>query len=75
MGSNDHIPTDEILKDIADTEYEIETMEREIKGLSMMSDRMSHFRADARRSGIKERQAFIEKLKKIIQDREGSTDG
>lgn len=68
--SNKHILTEEILKDISDTEYEIQIIEREMIGLRMMSDRMSHFRADARVSGIAERKLFIEKLKKILIERD-----
>lgn len=67
--SNDHIPSSEIRQDIADTRAEIEIMKREATGLSMMSDRMSHFRADARLAGIKEREEFIRKLEDILVSR------
>lgn len=67
--SNDHIPTSEIRQDIADTLAEIATMEREEKGLRMIGDRMSVFRADARRDGIKERREFIAKLQGILAAR------
>lgn len=68
--SHDTIPTEEILKDVADTEAEIVVMKQEMKALRMMYDRMSHFRADARETGIKEREAFIAKLKEILKGRE-----
>lgn len=67
--SFDHIPTEEIKKDIADTWAEIRTMEREEAGYRLVGDRMSVFRADARRDGVKERQVFIEKLEAILKKR------
>lgn len=69
MDKNAHIPTEEILQDIADTQHEIATMKREVEGLRMMSDRMSYFRADARVTGIKERETFIAKLHGILRER------
>ncbi len=63
------IPTEEIQQDIAETWTEIHNMEREEKGLRMQSDRMSHFRADARQSGVEERRSFISKLEKILEER------
>ena len=69
---NDHIPTSEILKDIADTQAEINQMEREEKGYRQIGDRMSIFRADARVSGIAERREFIAKLEDILKARENS---
>lgn len=65
----DSIPTNEVLQDISDTEAEIKTMKREIEGHRLIGDRMSHFRADAKVQGIKEREMFIEKLQKILADR------
>lgn len=67
---NAHIPTDEIKNDIADTEREIVQMEREEKGLRMIGDRMSIFRADNRQIGIDDRRKFITKLKTILLIRE-----
>ena len=64
-----HIPTEEIIKDIRDTEAEIVQLEREEQGLRLIGDRMSVFRADARITGIRERKEFIEKLKKILKER------
>lgn len=64
-----HISTKTILEDISDTKIEIITMRREIKGFELLSDRMSMFRASARRTGIKEREEFIEKLEKILEMR------
>lgn len=66
---HDHIPTEEILKDIEDTEHEIETIKRQEQGFRLVGDRMSVFRADARRYGIKERQEFILKLNGILKSR------
>lgn len=67
LEDNKHISTPEIKQDIADTQYEINTMEREIKGYELIGDKMSHFKANARRSGIKERRDFIEKLEVILK--------
>jgi excinuclease UvrABC helicase subunit UvrB len=67
---NAHITTEVIKQDIADTQYEIERMETEIKAYRMLGDKMSMFRADARENGIKERQDFIEKLQAILEVRE-----
>lgn len=72
MTTNDefaHITNEEILKDIADTEAEIVTLTKESQAYSMLEDRMSQFRADCRRDGIRERNAFIEKLKNILRTR------
>lgn len=67
--SNDHIPTSEILRDIADTEAEIRQYEREIPALETLGDKMSLYRAEYRRNGIQERKAFIEKLRAILAER------
>ncbi len=69
---NKHISTETINQDIIDTEQEIVTMEREIKGFRLIGDRMSHFRADAREDGIKERKEFVENLKAILEARRSS---
>ena len=66
---NKDIPTDEIKQDILDNIQEISDMQREIKGLRIIGDRMSNFKADARESGIKERREFIKKLESILEVR------
>jgi len=58
---NKNIPTDEIKRDIADTELEIMIAKRKIKGFKLIRDRLSMMRISSRRSGIKEREEFIEK--------------
>ena len=68
---NASIPTEEIEKDIVDTEVEISNMKVEAEHLektplSMREARWDHMRASARKSGIHEREQFIEKLKKIL---------
>lgn len=68
---NEGIPTSEIEKDIADTQAEITVMKREIEGFRLLGDRWSMMRADSRESGIKEREEFIEKLKIILEVRDG----
>ena len=64
------VPLKEIKEDIFLTENEIVILEREIKGLELLGDRMSMFRADAKRSGIRERKIFIDKLKVLLSERE-----
>jgi len=66
---NEHIPTSEIEKDILDTKREISQLEREVKGYRLIGDKMSMFRADAKASGIKEREAFIHKLEILLNAR------
>lgn len=74
---NAHIPDEEILKDIADTEAEILQMEREAEHYSQTpysapTARLDHMRAEARRSGIKERQELVGKLRAILDYRQES---
>jgi hypothetical protein len=69
MDGNDHIPTEEIKQDIFDTGREIADMRREEEGYRLIGDRMSLFRADARRSGIREREEFIAKLVALLKAR------
>ena len=77
-----HISSEEIKQDIADTEAEIVTMEREITAYRLLGDRWSHMRAEcwtwdrrviqalnARVTGIQERQTFIAKLQAILDER------
>lgn len=71
---NAHIPTAEMEQDILDTEREIAQMAQEAEHLAgtpihMREARWDHMRAEARRSGIKERQEFIAKLKAILEYR------
>lgn len=71
LEANAHISTDEVLRDIADTETEIVQMEREAEHLektplSMRTARLDHLRADARRDGITRRKEFIAKLNRLL---------
>lgn len=75
MNNNDHIPTDEILNDIADTEMEIFDYERKIPALRTLNDRMSHFKADYMVNEIRERKQFIVKLRAILMERKYSPNG
>ena len=65
-----HIPSDEVIKDIADTKAEIAELERKISTYEILGDRMSMFRADAARGGIRERKEFIKKLKDLLETRQ-----
>jgi hypothetical protein len=69
-----HIPTAEVEQDIVDTEQEIAVMEGELRAFEMVPHgsteyKMAQFRASARREGIKQRQAFIGKLRAILAAR------
>lgn len=71
LEQNKDIPTEDILQDIADTQEEIATMKVEAEHLtktpmSMQSARWDHMRAEARLSGIKEREEFIGKLEHLL---------
>jgi len=66
--SHETITTEEMLLDIADTEHEIVTMEREMKGFRLLGDRWSQMRADARVTGIQQRREFIAKVQAILDD-------
>lgn len=70
--SNEHITNEEMLQDIAETEQEIATMEREIEGFRLIGDRWSRMRADARVTGIQERRIFIGKVRAILAKRGGT---
>jgi len=65
-----HIPTLEILNDIADTEVEIVQMKREAVGFGMIGDRLSLMKRDARLQGVAERERFVAKLRKLVTERE-----
>lgn len=66
---NGHIPTEEVKKDIRDTEAEIIEMKHEIKAFKILGDRMSILKANSRKSAIHQRQIFIENLKIILKIR------
>lgn len=72
---NAHIPTVEVVQDIADTEAEIETMEQELRAWEALpigspDYLMAHrLRIPNRRQGIKDRYEFIRKLKDILEKR------
>ena len=67
--NNKHIPTEDIKKDIRDTEAEIITMKREIKAFELLGDRISRMQADVRVSRINDREIFIKHLKIILEVR------
>ncbi len=62
-----HITTEEIQKDITDTQVEINTMEREERGYRIVGDRLSVMKADYRMGEIKRRKEFIFKLDEILK--------
>ena len=69
IDKNAHISDEEIKRDIADTYDDINRWKREIEGYRLIGDRMSHFRADARVSYIKEAREFIDKLSGLLANR------
>lgn len=62
--------TDEIRKDIADTEAEISQLLREIEGYRLIGDKLSLFKADAKSNGVSDRREFCRKLRLILWWRE-----
>lgn len=67
--NNDHIPTEEVKQDMADTREEIHNMEREERAFRLLGDRMSMFKADARNTGIRQRREFLAKLGLVLETR------
>jgi hypothetical protein len=72
--SHETITTEEMLRDIAETEHEIATMEREIQGFRLLGDRWSQMRADARVERIRQRREFIEKVNVLLSGRGEESD-
>ncbi len=70
----EHIPDAEVKQDISDTEAEIIVLEREVKGLRLIGDKLSVFKADAKEAGIKERQEFIAELQALLAYRAEAAD-
>jgi hypothetical protein len=71
LEKNKHIPSDEVKKDIADTELEIEELNKEIKWLRETPQtskdwKINNFKSDGKEGGIKERQKFIESLRELL---------
>lgn len=71
---NAHIPTDEILADIRDTEAEIRQWTAEAEAWEKLpirpEHRWDHMRASARRTRIKEAEEFIADLRAILEYRD-----
>ena len=71
---NAHISTEEIERDIQQTEREIVLLEHEAKHFEATPHasrdyKMNQFLAHGRRSGIKERNEFVAKLRSILDHR------
>lgn len=64
-----HISDEEVRRDIADTQAEIDDMRRRAPLLRALGDGMSVMRADAYVSGIHEREGFIAKLQALLDAR------
>jgi len=65
--NNDHVPADEVKKDIADTLSEIKVMEHEVKNYRLLGDPLSVIKADAQAQGIKRSRDFIAQLEKLLK--------
>src|SRR5688572_6313283 len=68
------IPTEEVERDIVDTEREIASMTQEADHLestppSSPEYKMAHIRASARRQGVQQRKEFVEKLRAVLTHR------
>lgn len=66
---NEHISTEEILQDIANTEAEIAQIIRESRGHNPMENRMEDIKATAIINRTLEMENFIENLKTILEIR------
>ena len=62
------ITVEEALQDIEDTEREIAQMDRELEAFEMLGDKMSRFKADHRRTGIRERREFITEVRAMLDN-------
>ena len=65
---NDHIPTSEIITDVADTEREIQDFQDE-KDILMRNPHDNKVRIYMLEGKISQREEFIKKLNKILEDR------
>jgi len=76
LEKNANITTDEIIKDIKDTELEIINLKKEIEGHKLIAEstrgsesRMASFRRDTKQSGLNERCEFVQFLQTLLQER------
>lgn len=72
------IPTEEVRRDLADTEREIDLYERELVAFEAVpydspDYRMAQFRASHRRQGIADRRVVADKLRTLLAEREACT--
>lgn len=63
---NLHISIEEMEKDIADTELEIEALRHDLASAEISRDRWGIMKAE---TGIRQREEFVEKLKKYLDIR------
>lgn len=77
LAANKHISQAEVLKDIADTEREIQDEEKKAEAYGLLAiasfgaeAKMSDFRHSAAISAIADRKAFVEFLRKLHKARE-----
>lgn len=70
LEANAHMPTDEIKRDLHDTEVEVAALRAMMPGVAVMEDRVLRMRVE---SGISRRDTFIASLKRILDLREKLT--
>jgi hypothetical protein len=76
LDNNAHISNEEIARDIAETNKEIENMEIAIKGHKLIASasqdalsRMAHFRVDGNQAGVDKRKEFVVFLEALVKAR------
>ena len=74
LEKNKHISTVQVLEDIGETEREIREMTAEAEHLeatpaTSQDYRLNNYIASAKRTGIEDRQKFVENLRKLIYAR------
>ena len=73
---NKSLSDQEVLRDIADTEFEIMNLEKQVEAHGLLSEagfgqeaRMANFRHTAAIDGIKQRREFVAFLNKLLEAR------
>lgn len=77
LEKNSHITTEDIIKDIKDTEVEIINLEKEVEGYKRIAEatrgttesRIASFRHDIKQTGLNKRCEFVQFLQALLQER------
>lgn len=70
LEANEHMPTDEVKRDLHATEVEVVALRAMLPGVAVLEDRVLRMRVE---SGISRRDTFIAALKRILDLREKLT--